>query len=148
MKETEGDLFEQKVDAVCITTNGFVKKNGEGVMGRGVALQAKQRWPKIAEALGQALELSGNHVQWLAEPEDYDTPYHLVSFPVKENWMDKAKVRLIKRSINELLILVKRRGWLSVALPRPGCGNGGLDWKEVKPILASVLDDRFVIVQN
>jgi hypothetical protein len=52
------------------------------------------------------------------------------------------------RFTGELLALAERSGWPRVVLPRPGCGGGGLAWKDVKPLLAPVLDDRFIVIQH
>ena len=52
MKEVKGDIWKSDCDIIAITTNGVVKKNGELVMGRGIASQAKQRYPDIPKILG------------------------------------------------------------------------------------------------
>jgi O-acetyl-ADP-ribose deacetylase (regulator of RNase III) len=56
------------------------------------------------------------------------------------------EVRLIARSAVELAALATAQGWTRVALPRPGCGFGGLSWSEVKPAIEPLLDDRFLVV--
>jgi hypothetical protein len=143
MIEASGDLFSYPADATCITTNGTVKKNGECVMGRGVALEAKKRWPAVPLVLGNAVNAFGNIVQSIYVI-DY---WSLVAFPVKHNWWEKADLDLIARSCGQLVDLADDC-WECVALPRPGCGNGSLDWQEVKPVLGKLLDDRFVIVHR
>ena len=72
-------------------------------------------------------------------------PFHLVAFPVKRHWRDPADPSLIVKSAFQLVELTDREGWRNVALPRPGCGNGRLDWEVVRPLL-NLLDDRFVVV--
>ena len=37
-------------------------------------------------------------------------------------------------------------GWSKVLIPRPGCGYGELNWQDIKPLLESILDDRFISV--
>lgn len=144
MTELVADLWwvaEQNADAVCITTNGTITRGGRGVMGRGVALQATQRYPRMRKTLGAHLVEHGNHVGILLPG-----PPALVSFPVKREWHEAADLDLIERSTHELLILTQDRGWTRVVLPRPGCGNGRRQWETVKPILADYLNDRFVVV--
>ena len=143
MKELTGDIWDyyDKGNWVVITTNGFVKKNGEAVMGRGVAQQAKQRYPDLPKRLGDCLRALGNHVT--LQPS-----CGLLTFPVKHNWWEKADLELIEQSCKEL------RDMASVLKPliylvRPGCSNGKRDWlTEVKPILEKYLDDRFVVVEK
>jgi hypothetical protein len=145
MREAVGDLWVLGGDARCITTNGTLTKTGRGVMGRGVALQAKSRYLGIEKRLANHLRLQGNHVGVLLEVgEDVSVP--LVVFPVKHQWHEHADLNLIKQSAEELVALADRRGWQEVLLPRPGCGNGHLSWALVEKIVRPRLDDRFVVV--
>jgi hypothetical protein len=98
MHEITGDLFKSvRADAICITTNGWTKKDGSCVMGRGCADQAKKLWPGIEFTLGEALSL-GNRPHLLTYPTEHSggkqlvlpvpglsfkVPYHVLSFPVK-----------------------------------------------------------------
>jgi O-acetyl-ADP-ribose deacetylase (regulator of RNase III) len=143
MIEIQGNIFNGKCDAICITTNGIVKKNKEAVMGAGIALEASNRFPELPKILGQKLIELGNKVFLLHEDESYS----IVSFPTKNHWKDKSDLKLIKKSILELVKLTQEKGWNKIVLPRPGCGNGGLDWKEVKKYV-SYLDDRFFIISD
>jgi hypothetical protein len=143
MKEIEGDLFEQEADAVCLTTNGSVKKDSRAVMGRGVALKATQIWLGIELQLGNHLKVFGNTVAPLRY--DKERKIAVVSFPVKDQWFEVARLDLIDQSCKALLELTNVQGWSKVILPRPGCGNGGLSWETVKPIVEQ-LDDRFIVV--
>jgi hypothetical protein len=143
MKEQRGNLWElAKNKVLCITTNGTVKTNGECVMGRGIALQAKQRYPGIAKAVGDSIRNNGNIVRLIAVTRDYK----LVTFPVKHNWYEKADIDLIAKSCKELVALADRYNMTEIFLPRPGCGNGKLNYADVKPILEQYLDDRFIVV--
>jgi hypothetical protein len=109
-------------------------------MGRGVAVQAKVKYSGLAKALGKAILEKGNHVHY------FEISGGLASFPVKHNWWEKADLDLIKRSADELVVLVDSLiGIEKVALPRPGCGNGRLAWKTVKPVL-EYLDNRFYLI--
>jgi len=144
MIEVYGNFWDIEADAKCITTNGFVKKNGEGVMGRGIAKQAANRFPNLPAAVGWQLQMKGNHVANVLGILDVD----YITFPVKHNWWEKADFALIKRSAEELVVMADsyRGVWNRILLPRPGCGNGGLRWDDVQPILEPILDDRFMIV--
>lgn len=192
MKTIKGNIFSYtNADAICLTTNGFVKRSGAAVMGAGIAKQAKERWRFIDYTLGQAISLFGNKVNlltrqtedgiFLIEPEWSDgrikdqVPYHIVNYPVKpasvECSLDKsnviprarrkynpqetvpgfhamADIDLIVDSAKRLIILADHCDWNTVILPRPGCGNGGLTWEGVGPILSRLLDNRFLVIEK
>jgi len=154
MKEVHGDIWKADDDYVVITTNGAVRRDGAAVMGRGVALQAKLRYQGIEFILGNFLKTYGNHVKLI-------TGLHpiIISFPVKHHWRQKADLKLISQSARELVQLIDLRVRLgygnpvgnlfpSVALPRPGCGNGQLEWEDVRPIVRTILDNRFTVYNN
>ena len=147
MKECRGDLFNHPADAIVITTNPIINSAGLTVMGRGVAFQAAQKYPWLRKALAQRLTRHGNHV-YVFGTWDYGVDQTLVTLPVKHHWKDKADWMLINHSILELVRLTDALGWESVALCRPGCGNGGLDWPRVKALIERHLDDRFVVIER
>lgn len=135
------DYYKKPHTFVLITTNGFVKKDGTAVMGRGCAAEAAKRWPSLPKKLGKRLKRGGNHVYVLM------VSGRLMSFPVKHNWWEKADLELIKQSANELADYAKRylgTGYQFV-LPRPGCGNGRLDWSDVKKVLKNLPSNVLVI---
>jgi len=137
MQEITGELFDQP-GVLCITTNGFIKKDGSCVMGRGCARQAKELYSGIEYELGRLIRENGNHVQVIQDG--------IVAFPVKHNWWEEADLELIEQSCEELVDLADTHGWDRVTLPRPGCGNGKLDWDVVKLIVSEYLDDRFYVI--
>jgi hypothetical protein len=93
----QGDLFEQKCDAICIPTNGFVGPSGSNTMGLGVAGEAKKRWPGIERILGRSIQTKGNRAHiltandegrpYLRTPHLYLLPYNIVSFPTKGEYI-------------------------------------------------------------
>ncbi|KKN06475.1 hypothetical protein LCGC14_1076920 [marine sediment metagenome] len=144
MKEVHGNLWDAKADYTVITTNGVVREDGAAVMGRGVAFQAKDRYPGLEYTLGRRIKLRGNHVSLMSK---------LISFPVKHHWQDPADLELIKQSTEELVILIDHQALTGyptshIAMPRPGCGNGRLDWKDVQAVIEPLLDDRFTVYNN
>lgn len=143
MKEVRGNIwdFYNKGHWIVITTNGTVKATGEAVMGKGVALQAKRKFPDLPQGLGSCIAHFGNLVVNLDGPAKNRK---ILSFPVKHNWWEKADLALIEESTKALAAFAANG---KVYMVRPGCGNGGLDWKDVKPILEKYLDDRFVVVE-
>ncbi|KKN82297.1 hypothetical protein LCGC14_0311100 [marine sediment metagenome] len=144
MIEVKGNLWNHPADARVITTNGFVKKDGRAVMGRGIAYEAKQRYPDIDLWLGAMIRREGNIVSPLYWGLGDWGREALVSFPVKHNWWEKADTFLITRSAFQLMSLADLQpSWKIICMPRPGCGNGRLDWVDVKMMIDPILDDRF-----
>jgi len=143
MKIKNQDIISNKnfYDAICVTTNSVVKRNGELVMGGGVAKQFALNYPTLPYKLGQKVKTYGN-IPYLIKIKG-DT---IVSFPTKNNYQDPSDLDLIKTSAIKLASLATKFRWTNVALPAPGIGLGKLKWKEVQPILESILDDRFTIL--
>lgn len=131
-------------DVLCLTTNGFVKANGQCVMGRGIALEATHKYPNIQTRLGDLIRTHGNRCFRLYH--DTNLNVDIVSFVVKHNWWENADIALIRKSCIEVTEMADKFGWKSILIPRPGCGNGHLSYSDVEPILKELLDDRFAIV--
>lgn len=152
MLEAYGDIWkaQPKYEAIVVTTNGFVKKNGEAVMGRGIALEAARKYPDLPKRLGYIINEFGN-ITWLHNFDQWngEDAYEDIVFtlPVKHVWWQKADIKLIKESIKRLVLFVDDLEYMTkILMPRPGCGNGGLDWKDVKEVIAPLLDDRFTVM--
>lgn len=140
MKEIFGDIWEvhRQGAVIAITTGGCVRKDGTCEMPRGCARQARERFPQLAWHLGQQIRMHGNHV--------FDLGSRIVSFPVENSPLERPEPELIEQSCRELVELADYKGWSQVVVPRPGCGGGGLDWGDVRPILERYLDNRFQII--
>lgn len=161
MLEAYGNIWDHinDYDAIVITTNGFVKNNGEAVMGKGIALEAKTRYPEFPKLLGNIIKQMGNNV-WVFEFDKWngeaDYQENIIVFPVKPvvgpngepGWRVKADINLIKKSVWQLRGYVNEIGWKKILMPRPGCGNGGLKWEDVKPVIEPYLDDRFTVMER
>lgn len=150
MKEVRGNIwdFYNKGHWIVITTNGTVKATGEAIMGKGVALQAKRRFPRLPKELGARLKGCAMPYGKFSRGNDMKIfyQYNIITFPVKHQWFQEADLALIEESCRQLQ--VGCHGNIDTKyMVRPGCGNGGLDWKDVKPILEKYLDDRFVVVE-
>jgi hypothetical protein len=142
MQEVTGNIWDYHSSGrwIGITTNGSVRKDGACVMGRGIASEAAQKYPHLPYIVGSAILNSGNRVYVLNE-------YKIITIPVKHHWKETADLKLIEESIKQLV------NWANnpykhgkFYIPRAGCGNGKLDWENVKPIYEKYIDDRFVVV--
>lgn len=149
MERTRVDAWElyDRGYRICILTNGNVKKDSVLVMGGGIAAEASAKFPNLSKELGVLIKETGNRVYNLFT-------YNLISFPTKQNWWEKSDMALIEKSARELqsLLKVMEKGSNppKVALPRPGCGLGGLKWKDVCQKLIPILGDckNLEIVSN
>lgn len=143
-----GDMFSEPVEALVNTVNCV------GVMGKGVALKFKQRWPDNFRAYKKACDVNALNpgamlvfdTCQLFRP---DGPRYIVNFPTKAHWRSPSKLAYIEQGLDALVREIRDHGITSIAMPPLGCGNGGLNWDDVKPLIASklgALDDVKVIV--
>lgn len=139
MIEATGNLWTYPAVVRVITTNGSVRNNLHAVMGRGCAAEAKYRYPGLPLRLGLQIRREGNRVF-------YFPGLQIISFPVKHQWMEMADLELIRASTLQLLELIQTFGSkYQIVMPRPGCGNGGLQWEQVRPLLVDLPDTVTVI---
>ena len=127
-KVLTGDLFESRACAWVNTVNCV------GVMGKGVALEFKKRFPDMFEdyrarcARRQVL---------LGEPYAYrDASVRtIINFPTKDHWRSPSRLADIERGLDHFAAHVLDWELTSVAMPALGCGYGGLEWAEVGPLI-------------
>ena len=141
MLEKQGNIWDQS-GYVGIPTNGESKANGEAVMGAGLALQASNRYPGFSSQLGKYLKERGNTVMiWPS--------YRLVTVPTKDHWKDPSSLDIVERSCRELMAYDPYLpDSMKIYLPHLGCGLGGLNWVDVRPVMSSLLNDRFIVVSQ
>jgi hypothetical protein len=154
-------IYEDGVDAICITTNGMYLTDGRAAMGGGCAGVCAKRWPETAFRLGKCLKNFLTNVPFAIGALDVDGEYIepnlkmikekkfktlIFSYPTIDNLMDGAKINLIENSAKELRKLVDRFELKGIMVPRPGVGIGGLNWADVKTVIEPHMDDRFTIV--
>ena len=134
----KGDLFSQPVEALVNTVNCV------GVMGKGVALEFKRRWPenyKAYKRVCDAGELTPGRMFVFDRGQIFrdDGPRYIINFPTKNHWRAKSTLQYVSDGLDALIEEIKVRGISSIAMPPLGCGNGGLDWKDVRPLIESRL---------
>jgi O-acetyl-ADP-ribose deacetylase (regulator of RNase III)/uncharacterized protein YwgA len=127
-----GDLFTSRTDTLVNTVNCV------GVMGKGVALEFKKRFPAMFE--DYASRCAQGRVR-LGEPYLYRdvSGARIVNFPTKDHWRSASRLADIARGLDFFAAHVGAWGIRSVAFPPLGCGNGGLEWREVGPLMYSKL---------
>lgn len=134
---------------ICITTNGVVNTAGLLVMGKGLALEAAQRFPGLRHTLGAGVRQHGN-VPLLCPVE------RIISFPTKHHYRDNSDLALIEKSATILrncwsivseMDTMTGKNPVPICLPKVGCGLGGLDWTlQVAPLLGRILDENYIVV--
>jgi len=134
-----GDMWDSYGDGLfLITTNSYLRRDGCLVMGRGIALQTKEKFPEIPKTFGKVIKDSvGSLGQYgLIVLSDLT----LGAFQVKKHFKDKASPELIKHSVRCLNHLLTQHPEMKVNLNFPGIGWGHLKKEEVSPILEDLPD--------
>lgn len=134
MRVQIGDLFESDAQTIVNTVNCV------GVMGKGVALEFKKRFPEMFT--DYAARCAAGEVR-LGEPYLYQrsVPPSVLNFPTKDHWRSVARLSDIIAGLEYLTENYRRWGITSIAVPPLGCGQGQLDWSVVGPSLYSYLRD-------
>ncbi len=131
LRFVSGDLFASKAQALVNTVNCV------GVMGKGVALAFRERYPDMFEDYRLKCEQGEIRPGILTLYKDA-RPW-VINFPTKRHWRQRSRLKDIEAG---LVTLVKQYGsWgvESLAMPALGCGNGGLRWVEVRPLIERYL---------
>ena len=115
--------------------------NTVGVMGKGIALQFAKVYPEMLEAYSKAcktgdVQLGRMHV---FERGVMFNPRYLVNFPTKGHWRSSSRIEDIETGLASLVDEIRARHIRSIAVPALGCGNGGLDWRVVRPAIGHAL---------
>lgn len=132
-----GDMWSvfHDTDVFMITTNPIRRNDGAVVMGRGIALEAKTRFPTLPYDFGQALE----EQEYNVGPIGWYSNKPIWYFMVKDHWRNQASIDIIRASVaqlQEVLDLSMHR----VDLNFPGIGNGHLGREQVLPLLQELPD--------
>ena len=131
---TKGNLLEAPAEALVNTVNTV------GIMGKGIALQFKQAYPQMFRAY--ECDCKTGDVK-LGKVQVFDLgglgggPRWVINFPTKGHWRAGSRMADIETGLQDLVATIKRLHIRSIAVPPLGCGNGGLDWNEVRPRIES-----------
>ena len=135
--EAKGNLLRADADALVNTVNCV------GFMGKGIALQFKQAYPQNFDAYRRACK-SGEvrpGSMFVVETGSLISPRYIINFPTKRHWRGNSRIEDIRSGLLALVREVREREIQSVALPPLGCGNGGLDWADVRPLIEAAIAD-------
>jgi O-acetyl-ADP-ribose deacetylase (regulator of RNase III)/uncharacterized protein YwgA len=123
-----GDLLNSRAQTLVNTVNCV------GIMGKGVALEFKKRFPAMFEDYVRRCERKEVR---LGEPYLYRdlSGVQIINFPTKDHWRSPSRLKDIERGLDYLVSQVGEWRITSMTMPPLGCGNGGLEWSEVGPLI-------------
>lgn len=123
-----GDIFQSKAQTLVNTVNCV------GVMGKGIALEFKKRFPAMFEDYQARCDAGRVRP---GEPYLYSDVLgtSIVNFPTKDHWRSPSRLEDIVRGLEHFAAHFREWGITSVAMPPLGCGNGGLEWSLVGPLM-------------
>jgi O-acetyl-ADP-ribose deacetylase (regulator of RNase III) len=133
---TQGNLLEADAEALVNTVNTV------GVSGKGIALMFKEAFPdnfRAYEAASKAGRIAPGGL-FITERRDMLGPRWIVNFATKQHWRQPSRLGWIREGLAALRREIAAREIRSIAVPPLGAGNGGLEWAEVRPLIAGALD--------
>jgi len=131
----QGNILETDVEALVNTVNCV------GFMGKGIALQFKQAYPENFRAYERACrahEIRPGRM-FVFPTGQMVNPKYIINFPTKRHWRGMSRLGDIRAGLKALVEEVRCLGIQSIAVPPLGCGNGGLNWWEVRPMIESAI---------
>lgn len=133
----KGDLFQSGAEALVNTVNCV------GVMGKGLALQFKNRYPEnyalYRKACSQGRVQPGK-LYVVSVYEDFNKKI-IINFPTKYHWRNPSEYIYITSGLADLRYVINDLRIRSIAIPPLGCGLGGLRWDVVKNLITDALKD-------
>ena len=133
----QDDILTADAEALVNTVNCV------GVMGRGIALQFRKAFPDNYQAYKAACHrnaLSPGKL-FIHRLDRLNNPRFIINFPTKRHWRGKSRIKDIASGLDTLVREVRARHIRSIAMPPLGCGLGGLDWNEVRPLIERAFND-------
>lgn len=140
MRILVGDILKSKAQTLINTVNCV------GIMGKGIALEFKSRFPDMYDDYVRQCERGEVKP---GVPYLYKTLYppQIINFPTKDHWKSISKVSDIERGLKHLVEQHKEWGVTSLAIPPLGCGNGQLEWRVVGPLIYRYVKDLPIAVE-
>jgi O-acetyl-ADP-ribose deacetylase (regulator of RNase III) len=131
IKLKHGDILQADAEALVNTVNCV------GIMGRGIALQFSKAFPGNFDDYKKACDHKQLHpgMMLVHNLGRLQNPRYVINFPTKRHWKGKSKIEDIQSGLKTLIEEVRKRNIRSIAIPPLGCGLGGLDWQQVRPMI-------------
>lgn len=116
--------------------------NTVGVMGKGIALHFKETFPHNFAVYADACrrgELAPGRMLVVEDSSLTTGKRLIVNFPTKQHWRNPSRYEWVESGLQDLVRVIAQYHISSIAIPPLGCGNGGLDWNKVKPMIEQAL---------
>jgi O-acetyl-ADP-ribose deacetylase (regulator of RNase III) len=135
IRYTSGNLLESDAEALVNTVNEV------GVMGKGIALMFSEAFPETSCAYAEACERGEVKVGRVFVTENHTLagPRWIIHFPTKRHWRHPSQLAWVREGLQDLARVVAEKDIRSIAVPPLGCGQGGLDWSQVRSEIESAL---------
>ena len=136
IRSATGDILQADAEALVNTVNCV------GVMGRGIALQFKKEFPQNFREYKRACDAGtlGPGRMLVVPLEGLQGPRFVINFPTKRHWKGKSRIEDVHAGLAALVDEVRRHKIRSIAIPPLGCGLGGLDWRQVRPLIEQAFE--------
>ena len=133
----QDNIFNIDAEAIINTVNTV------GVMGKGIALQFKEKYPENFKVYKNACDNKEIYIGKVLtfETQQIYNPKYIINFPTKEHWRNPSKMEYIKSGLEDLKKFIIDKNIKSIAIPPLGAGNGKLEWNKVKKIIYNELKD-------
>lgn len=126
------DIFSVDADIYVNTVNCV------GIMGKGVALAVKTRYPSIMIPYQRACREKVLRPGRLFGFNASDGKI-IIGIATKDHWRDPSRYQWIEHGLSNLAGCLMGYPGCRVVIPPLGCGNGQLDWNVVKPMINNAL---------
>lgn len=132
---TQGNLLDAPVQALVNTVNTV------GVMGKGIALMFKERFPKNTTEYQQACKQKKINTgqMFVTETDELMGARWVINFPTKQHWRSPSKMEWVIEGLHDLRRFIIENKVQSIAIPPLGAGNGGLEWNVVRTHIEQIL---------
>ena len=111
--------------------------NTVGVMGKGLAAEYRKLYPEMFE---RYREICSNQLLEVGKLWLWKGPTQWVlNFPTKVHWRHPSKIQYVEAGLKKFAQTFEERGITEIAFPRLGCGNGGLEWDDVRALMEHYL---------
>ncbi|MEP4052916.1 MAG: macro domain-containing protein [Litorimonas sp.] len=132
-----GDIFKSSSEAIVNPVNTV------GVMGKGLALMFKKKFPENFHAYKIACECGDLQIGKIFATKSPNHPSFcwIVNFPTKKHWRAKSEISWIELGLKDLKFFLLDNNIRSISIPALGSGLGGLNWPDVKNLMAKELSE-------